>query len=168
MWGVFVHSKLNVNIENSAYSTIFFIRGKLNGCCTLSCFHFIASVKVSVTLLVVSNNGHLFWGHVLLAFSLLPFQTPSVCTRSWWRTAAAAADACWRELCNSWSHLEVSRDSVVAVDKLAADHLGDIKGRNELCWQAARSLSDSADLESEELWTALIFISTAANLRLYW
>lgn len=54
------------------------------------------------------------------------------------------------ELCDSWSHLEVSRDRVVTVDKLAAHHPGDIKGRNELCWQADHSLSDAADLEESE------------------
>lgn len=45
--------------------------------------------------------------------------------RSWWCTSAAADAWRWTELCDSCRHWEVSGDSVVTVDKLAADHEGD-------------------------------------------
>lgn len=55
--------------------------------------------------------------------------------------------------------MEFSGDSVVTVDKLAADHPGDIKGRNELSRQAAGCLRRRA-----RNLTASIFICAAGDL----
>lgn len=121
-------------------------------------FEFDFPVPVNVASFKVSDNGSSLW--LFFPFHYYFFQTSWVWRRGWRRTAAAAAaDACWTELCDSGSHLEFSGDSVVTVDKLAADHPGDIKGRNELSRQAAGCLRRRA-----RNLTASIFICAAGDL----